>query len=256
MLKKILLGLLGLVVLLVGAFLALFGPMFIGTVPLKDGQELGDLKIRTIQDGYVAIYLVPINETSVALVDCGNDPAGLAIMTELKRRNLSADSVTAIFITHGHPDHVAACDQFPKAKIYGFAGDAKQAAGEVRFKGPMTSRVDLPPEKRIKFTDLLTDGTPVDLVGVTITPYAVPGHTAGSAAYLAGGVLMMGDSAALKNDGTVPAPWVVTDDPAENVRSLKALHEKLKPLGTVKTLAFAHSGPVDGLDALAHAYAN
>jgi glyoxylase-like metal-dependent hydrolase (beta-lactamase superfamily II) len=254
MLKKILLALLGLVVLLVGAFLALFGPMFIGTVPLKDGQELGELKIRTIQDGYVAIYLVPINEASVALVDCGNDPAGAAIMSELRRRNLTADAVTAVFLTHGHPDHVAACDQFPKAKIYGFEGDRRQAAGEVRFKGPMTSRVDLPEDKRIKFTDLLVDGAPVDLGGVTVTPYAVPGHTAGSAAFLAGGVLILGDNAALKDDGTVPAPWVVTDDPEENKRSLKALYERLKKDGAVKTLAFAHSGSVEGLDALASAF--
>jgi hydroxyacylglutathione hydrolase len=189
-------------------------------------------------------------------VDCGNDPNGAAILKELQRRNLTADSVQAIFLTHGHPDHIAACHLFPKAKVYGFEGDVKQAAGEVRFKGPLPSKFDIPKEKLIKVTDLLKDGEPVQVDGLTVTPYLVPGHTAGSAAFLADGVVYLGDNAALKKDGVVPAPWVFSDDVEENKRSLKGLYEKLKAAGTVKTLAFAHSGPADGLDALAHAYAN
>jgi glyoxylase-like metal-dependent hydrolase (beta-lactamase superfamily II) len=255
MLKKILLGLTGLLVLLGGAFLALFGPPFLGLVELNDGQELGELKIRTVRDGYVASYLIPISEKSVALVDCGVDANGATLMKELQRRGLGPEAVQAIFLTHAHHDHIAACHLFPRAKVYAFEGDAKAAAGEARTKGPLPSLLDTPVEKRIKVTDFLADGVPVQVEGVAVTPYHVPGHTAGSAAFLAGGVLMLGDNATLKKDGVVPAPWIVSDDVPENQRSLQALYEKLKPLGTVETLAFSHSGPVEGLDALARAYA-
>jgi glyoxylase-like metal-dependent hydrolase (beta-lactamase superfamily II) len=254
MLKKVILGIVAVVVLLVGAVAATFGPVFAGIVKPTDGQEIGEPKARLVIDGYANIFVLPVGEKTVALVDCGNDPTGAAILKELTRRGLNADAVVAIFLTHGHPDHIASCHLFTKAKVYGFEGDVKQAAGEVRFKGPLPSKMDIPVEKRVKVTDLLVDGQAVQVDGLTVTPFAVPGHTAGSAAFLANGVVYLGDNAAAKNDGFVPAPWIFSDDTEENKRSLKALYGKLQANGTVKTLAPAHSAPVDGLDALKHAF--
>lgn len=251
MLKRLLLGVLGLVILCAGAFLAVFGPMFLGVVELTDGAELGELKIRTVRDGYVAAYVIPVGDDAVALVDCGNDPSGQALLAELGRRKLAPDSVKAIFLTHAHPDHLGACHLFKQARVYAFEGDAKLAAGTARSRGPLPSKMDTPPEKRIQVTDLLKDGDAIQLGPTTITAHHVPGHTAGSAAFLSGGVLMLGDNATLKRDGVVPAPWLVTE---ENKRSLRALYERLAPTGAVKTLAFSHSGPVDGLDALQAAW--
>jgi hydroxyacylglutathione hydrolase len=254
MLKKLLLVLLGLVVLVVGGLAALFGPVFAGVVQPPDGKELGELKVRLVLDGYSAIYVIPTGEKTVALIDCGNDANGAAILSELKRRGLGPEAVTAIFLTHTHPDHIASCHLFKGANVHAFEGDVKQAAGEAHFKGPLPSKLTMPVEKRVKVTDLLSDGTAVQLGDVAVTPYHVPGHTAGSAAFLVGGVLFLGDNATRKKDGVVSAPWVFSDDTDENKRSLKALHAKLKAAGTVKALAFAHSDSVDGLDALATAY--
>lgn len=47
------------------------------------------------------------------------------------------------------------------------------------------------------------------------------------------------------------AAWVVSDDTALNVAELKKLHARLKSQNAdVKTLAFAHSGPIERIDGL------
>ena len=79
MLRKLLLAGVGLLVSLVGAGLAVFGPMMMGSLEMVDGQELGAGRARLIKDGYVAVYLLPIDAQAVALVDCGNDPAGVGV---------------------------------------------------------------------------------------------------------------------------------------------------------------------------------
>jgi glyoxylase-like metal-dependent hydrolase (beta-lactamase superfamily II) len=78
--------------------------------------------------------------------------------------------------------------------------------------------------------------------------YAVPGHTAGSAAYLANGVLFLGDSAQINSDGEIrPAPWLVTDDRAQNRASLARLQQRLAKDGArVEAIVPAHSGPATG----------
>ncbi len=80
----------------------------------------------------------------------------------------------------------------------------------------------------------------------------MPGHTAGSAAYLADGVLFLGDSASARKDGAlVPAVGLFSDDAAQNHAALKALGARLQSGGLrVDALAFAHSGPLSGLKPL------
>jgi glyoxylase-like metal-dependent hydrolase (beta-lactamase superfamily II) len=74
--------------------------------------------------------------------------------------------------------------------------------------------------------------------------YAVPGHTKGSAAFLARGVLFMGDSAEVTTEGRLaPAKRLTSDDPALNRASLAKLAERLAPAAAeVRAIAPAHSG--------------
>ncbi len=207
---------------------------------------------RQVKDGYVSIGFIPAGEGAVALVDCGNDPAGAAVLAELKRRGLEPAAVKAIFLTHGHPDHIAAAHLFKDAQVLALPGDVAVAEGTGRSKGPLPSRFDTPPEKRTKVTRPLADGETVQLGDTAVKVYAVPGHTAGSAAFLVGDVLYLGDSASAGKDGKLrPAPWVFTDDAAENQRSLQALAARLKADGAApKKLVFSHTAALDGASAL------
>ncbi len=249
--KKALLALGAVLVVLALAVAALFAVTFGGLKAIEDGQELGG-GARVVRDGFVAAYLLPSSDNVVALVDCGNDAQATAILAALKKRGLGADAVRVILLTHGHADHTAGCHNFPLATVYAFAQDKGLALGTEHAHGPLTSFSQTPPEKRTKVDQLLVDGESINLGTLQVRAFAVPGHTAGSAAFVANEVLYLGDSAGITSDGKLrPAPWIFTDDPAQNRAQLKGLAARLtREKLAVKQLAPSHSGVGEGLDAL------
>jgi glyoxylase-like metal-dependent hydrolase (beta-lactamase superfamily II) len=98
----------------------------------------------------------------------------------------------------------------------------------------------------------LKDGDKFTVGDQPIEAFATPGHTPGSAVFLARGVLFFGDSAGASKDGEVMrAVRLFSKDSAQNVASLKALAARLAPrAGEIKKLAFAHTGPLDGFGPL------
>ncbi len=222
-----------------------------GLAPMPDGGKdlVGDA--RLVNDGFTASYLLPFTG-GVALVDCGNDEKGAAILAELKKRSLGPDDVKAIFLTHGHADHTAACHLFTKAEVYAFPGDVALAAGTARSRGPLPRWFAMPEAKKIKVTKTLTDGEIVTLGDRQVVAFAVPGHTAGSAAYFTDGLLLLGDDAQAETGGALrPAMWLFTDDADQNKKSLHDLAGKIRQRGDkVEAIACAHSGPLTGAKAL------
>jgi glyoxylase-like metal-dependent hydrolase (beta-lactamase superfamily II) len=79
--------------------------------------------------------------------------------------------------------------------------------------------------------------------------YAVPGHTAGSAAYLVNGALFIGDSADIASDGRLQgSPWIFSDSQPENRESLVRLEQRLVSDGAkVHVIVPSHSGTASGL---------
>src|SRR5258706_4621608 len=108
----------------------------LGRKSADDGVEVNG--IRIVKDGIVTVGVVPISDTSVALIDAGNDKAGAAILAELSRRKLDRDAVTAIFITHGHPDHTGAIALFSKAEVMSLDREAPLVEGREGAHGPLT----------------------------------------------------------------------------------------------------------------------
>lgn len=239
--KRVLIAL-GVVLLLAIAWVGvqLYGA-FAHNWPVVDGAELGQPSgaVRTVQDGFANLFVLDAGEGKLVLIDAGKDQAGAALDRELVRRKLDRNAVVAIFLTHGHSDHTAACRLLPNATVYALAAEIPRIGGDATKVEP------------------LSDGQIVTIGNLTIETFAVPGHTAGSAVYFARGVLFFGDSAGQSDKGELTAAVrFFSSDPNENVASLKALANRLAPRAAeITAMAFGHTGATSGMAALA-AFAN
>ncbi len=218
----------GMLAVVVVAVLAIGYSAFGGMAPIVDGVTPAP-GVRIIKDGIVDVGMVDCGDGKVLLVDAGNDPAGKPILAELGRRHLGPDAVSAIFLTHGHPDHTAGAHLFSNAAVYALQADVALAEGREGSHGPITHLMS-PKPNGTHVTRALHDDEAVVVGSKSVRVFAVPGHTAGSAAYLVSNVLFLGDSAGLKSNGTLAgAPWAFSDNSAQNHASLKALADRLRP---------------------------
>jgi glyoxylase-like metal-dependent hydrolase (beta-lactamase superfamily II) len=240
------------IVVVVAIFAGLFFYLFGGLQAQTAGLSL-PAGAQAVYDGFSTVFLLDPGDGKVVLIDAGNDTAGKAILDALQKRNSSPDNVEAIFITHAHPDHDAAIALFPKATIYAMKREVPVAAGKEDY-GSMLSKVAgrFNPHP-FDVTHPLENGDKVTVGNLEVTAFDVPGHTAGSGAYLVQGVLYLGDAAMINTNHEIIGPSkAFSTDPVEGVVSLKHLAEELQPRADeVKVLATAHTGGVAGLAPLA-----
>jgi glyoxylase-like metal-dependent hydrolase (beta-lactamase superfamily II) len=248
MIKKILFALIGLLFLFFVALGVILAPLVLGNAPLEHNRVFAKGRVSTVMDGFVSCSLVDAGEAGWILIDACGDPEGKAIKEVLADKGGNPEEIRLILLTHGHYDHTAGIAAFPDAEVRVLKAELPLLRGEVASRGPLTALLGKK-ASGIEIKRPLGHGDVVHHGDTSVRVFAMPGHTAGSAAFLAHGVVFFGDSAGANKDGTLKAaPWVFTDDMDENGRSLVGLYNALVGEKVeVKSLIFGHSGPLDGL---------
>lgn len=210
------------------------GSAFVGLAPIVDGEAVAD-GVVAVRDGYVSLHVVDVAPGRVLLVDCGQGAE--AVRAHLASRGLGDEAVAAILLTHGHPDHVGGCAAFPAAVVHALDPERDLVEGRVAAQGPLT-RLAGASDSGTRVDRVVADGEVLRIGEVDVEAFAVPGHTAGSAAWLVRNVLFVGDSASVEDDGDLrPAPWAFTDDPAENRAALTRLANRLRDRAVARVAA-------------------
>lgn len=235
-----------------------------GSLPLQDGVELAGGNVVIVADDSTgpvatAAYLFRLNNGGLGLIDTTADPKAIAIRAALGRLGRTSEEVRVILFTHGHSDHTAGARAFPDADVYALEPDPNTPAYSPwsRFQR-MFRKAGEPSQPPPLVTRRLSDGERLDLHGTLVEVFALPGHTADSAAFLVHGTLFLGDSAAADSRGGIhPAPPIFSADRERNQVALGGLAERLSERRSdVKHLAFGHQGPLEGLDPLLQWAAN
>ena len=140
---------------------------------------MADMKIYALEVGMIRTncYLI-LNEESreMIVVDPGDDADHICN----KIRDLDGRPA-AIFLTHGHFDHILAVnglrDAYPEIRVYIGAKDAAMLKDDSLNCDCYGTRITVEPDH------LVSEGTEIDLAGFHCTVMHTPGHTAGSVCY-------------------------------------------------------------------------
>lgn len=180
-------------------------------------------------DLFTSCYLLKTEAGPVLVDACWRTEE---LRARLRENGVVPEDVRTVLLTHAHQDHVGGLPLLPNARL--FALPEEQPVVDMHVKPPRP--IDEP----------LRDGQVLTFGSTEVRVYAVPGHTAGSAVFLAGPTLLLGDNALITGRGALgPVPRDRSADPDLNVRSMVALIDRLEAEGrTVEWLAPAHSGGV------------
>jgi glyoxylase-like metal-dependent hydrolase (beta-lactamase superfamily II) len=144
-----------------------------------------------------------------------------AVTAGLRRLGIDPLDVKALFLTHSDYDHVAGISLFPNAAVYLPAAEEPYIEGrrKRRIFGFFDSKNSLP----VQGYEILQPSQAIDACGLKIASMPVPGHTAGSTAYLVNGILVTGDALLLKGGKAIRPIAAFTEDMKTAERSIASL---------------------------------
>lgn len=176
-----------------------------GCFPQRRVTLVEPLRVLTFQHDYSNVHAVVL-DGKVVLVDSGLERNAKLLADDLQAEGLSAASVVAVVLTHGHADHAGGARFFREtygAKVVAGRGDAAMLArGQNDPLCPTSSdaqeRLEADQAERFQpyDADLLIDApTPLSQLvpGAPGEVIPLPGHTPGSLAVKVGKALFVGD---------------------------------------------------------------
>lgn len=191
------------------------------------------MKIIAMEVGYIATNCyIAINEETRrgVIVDPGGDAD--RIMEAVEKENITVD---AIFLTHGHGDHIMALGEVKErtgAPVYISEADAPMLNDPNRSLAAFIGG-KYTPATADKF---FKDGDEVEAAGIKFKVLATPGHTPGGVCLMTGDVVFCGDTIFAESIGR-------TDFPGGSYKQLlQSIKEKILPLADDVKLLPGH-GP-------------
>lgn len=190
----------------------------------------------------------------VIAIDLGWSGDSAAVERGLKDLQAKPGDVTMVFLTHSHRDHIAAWPLVRRAQFFLGSAEVPLLFGEVAHGGWIPRTADrlgtpnLPRRGELAIQELVAD-TAIVIGADTLRAYAVPGHTAGSTAFLFRQILFLGDAVTHSTlGGFGPAKRGFTADRSTAIASLERLWERIPP-GAARYACTAHAdcAPYDEL---------
>jgi glyoxylase-like metal-dependent hydrolase (beta-lactamase superfamily II) len=222
-----------------GARLAFLWPLVFGLWPLactKDLQLIQDppnAAAVTTTGPWASMIYVARTDTGVIAIDLGWSGYDEAMPRVLRSVNATPSDVRFVFLSHAHRDHIAAWPLVKRATFVIGAGELPAFTGSAGYTGwaaKMGDELNTYPRPQPGELSVVavTGDTAIALGRDTVFVFPIPGHTAGSVAFLFRGILFGGDAINWRpGSGFQGARPEFSDSIAQNRESLRALWDRL-----------------------------
>ena len=221
--------------------------------PLNTGWI--DDHVGCVREWVANIFFYRKGDTTI-MIDAGYNYDRLS--EKMGWLGIDPKSIRHILITHQDTDHVGAVEAdspglFKNATLYVGEIENKYLTGETRRR-VIYHLYKLPQVTINNPKVLLCDGQVLDIDGIRIECFLVPGHTWGHMVYLIDGkYLFTGDTIWFGADGGYSFISALAEDNKLAVRSLTALQDRLQKRGLRPLFITGHTGWTDNFDfAFAH----
>jgi glyoxylase-like metal-dependent hydrolase (beta-lactamase superfamily II) len=188
--------------------------------------------VVTSGGNHSASYLARV-EGGIIVVDLGWWGADDALENGLKQLGATPEDVVAVFLTHSHRDHIAGWRRVRHAPFHMARSEVEllfrrsEHGGWIPRWAEKLMRSDVPATDDVRVGAFASD-TVFVMGSDTMRAFLMPGHTAGSAAYLFRGTLFVGDAVGSElGGGWRPARGGYSDDVEAARRSLTRLRERV-----------------------------